>query len=224
MIEDSAEIRYLLHRMNPDEREEFARRVIEDEEVFDRVREAETELYDAYARDALPRGVAAEFVRELLQTPAQRTRLRGAQVLARRSRPVRLSPIAWVALAAGVLLGLAVMPRLLRQSAGEANVLRIKIDQTRASASVPEFRLTDGPVEIRVPWNPAEPGKAIRIELRRDGAKVWTGSAAGGGTELKFRLEAGVLRAGLYEMAVESTGGEPIGFAEFRVTPPVSRP
>jgi len=220
MLENSAEIRYLLHRMDPDEREEFARRVVEDEEVFDRVREAETELYDAYARNALPRDVAAEFLRELLQTPAQRSRLRAAQVLARRSRPVRVSPIAWVALAAGVLLGLALVPRLLRQGSGEPNVLRVRMDQTRATAAIPEFHLTGGPVEVRVPWNAAEPGKGIRVELRRDGAKVWTGGMTGGVPELVFRLESGVLRPGMYEMVVESTGGEPIGFAEFRVMPP----
>jgi hypothetical protein len=179
MLENSAEIRYLLHRMDPDEREEFAAAF--EYERYLIVKPAE--LYDAYARNALPRDVAAEFLRELLQTPAQRSRLRAAQVLARRSRPVRVSPITWVALAAGVLLGLAVVPRLLRQGSGAPNVLRVRMDQTRASAAIPEFHLTGGPVEVRVPWNRAEPGKGIRVELRRDGAGVdgwvWRQRSAG---------------------------------------------
>jgi hypothetical protein len=156
------EVRYLLHRMDDAERERFGQRVVEDAEAFDRVREAEKELYDAHARNTLPGDLQADFRRVLLHTATQQRRLEVARTLARHPPPRRrTTPIALLALAAGVLLGFAFVPRLLRNNGGPA-VLRLSMNQTRAAAAIPEFQVDRGkPVEFRVSWNPAEPGKAL---------------------------------------------------------------
>ena len=222
-----AEIRYLLDRMEPAERDPFGQRLIEDGEAFDRVREAETELYDAFARGDLPAGLRADFEKNLLQTPAQFRRLGAARAVARRTRSRPVPGWALAALAAGVLLGVALAPRLWRGGEGKASsIIRVKIDQTRsASARIPELPLPplSAPVDVRISWNPAEPAGVYQAELQTDGKRVWSGQARvlphdGNGLEAGFRLDAGVLRPGPYELTVTSGGGEAIGFGEFRVT------
>ena len=222
------EINYLLHRMSAAEREQFGQRVVEDAESFDRVREAEIELYDAHARGELPPELRADFVLHLLNTPAQAGRLAVAKALVRRKRPVRIPVFAYWALAAGVLLGLSFVPRFFRNSPGKAPenqaiVLRLRMQQTRsAGAAIPEAALAGGahPVEIRIAWDPAEPGSAFQADIKSAGEIVWRSATPlrpqGTPPELTMRLDAGLLRPGLHEIAVRSASGDPVGFAEFR--------
>lgn len=216
------EIRYLLGRMDPGERDEFGQRVIEDEETFDRVREAEKELYDAFAREALPADLQADFRLHLLQTPRQRMRLSAARVLAHRGLRSGLAPVAVLAIAAGILLGIALVPRLFRSGGNvpPAVVLQLRIDQTRAGSALPEFRAVAGlPAELRIPLNAAEPGRVFRVKLESRGAVVWSEEVAPSQGELAIRLGAGLLQPGPYELSVTNQAGEPVGFAEFRVVP-----
>ncbi len=222
------EINYLLHRLSPAERERFGQRVVEDAESFDRVREAEIELYDAHARGEMPPELRDDFVFHLLNTPAQIERLRVAEALLRKKRPVRIPVFAYWALAAGVLLGLSFVPRFLRNSSGksaenQAVVLRLSLQQTRsAAAAIPEFAVSGsaGPVEIRIAWDPAEPGSAFRADIKRASEIVWKSveplRPQGIPPELMLRIGPDVLRPGLHEIAVRSASGDPVGFAEFR--------
>jgi hypothetical protein len=221
LTEYAAEIRYLLHRMEPDERDRFGQRVVQDEETFDRVREAETELYDAHVRNALPPDLRHDFHLHLLQSLRQSGRLKAAGVLARRSRPARMTPLALMALAAGLLLGLALVPRLLRNGAGtQPAELELRIDQTRAVAAIPEFRVSSqAPVELRIAVNPNEPAGQFRVRLDRLGATVWSREVTPVNHRISVLIPAGLLQPGIHELTVDSAGGAPVGFAEFKVIP-----
>ena len=223
------EINYLLHRMSPAEREQFGQRVVEDAQAFDLVREAEIELYDAHARGELPPELRSDFVLHMLNTPAQIERLAVAEALLRKKRPVHIPIFAYWALAAGVLLGLSFVPRFFRNFSGQAAenqtvVLRLSLQQTRsAAATIPDFAVARStpPVEIRIAWDPAEPGSTFQADIQRAGEIVWRSAEPllpqGIPPELALRIGPDVLRPGLHELTVRSAAGDPVGFAEFRI-------
>lgn len=220
--EYAVEIDYLLHRMNPDERERLGKRIVEDPEAFDRVLDAETELYDAYVRGGLPDALRAGFDRHLLRTPAQRQRLAAAELLARRRGPARVSRVLFWAVAASLVLALAVGSMYWGSgpAPGDTAVVRLRLTRTRGPAAIPEVRVTPGSaLEIRVAWDPDEPPGEFRAEVSRQGVAVWRGPVQPGGDppELSPRLDPGLLAPGLHELAVKTLAGEPVGFAEFRV-------
>src|SRR5262245_49891277 len=77
---------YLLGRIPDDERERMAYRLLEDDEVFEQVAEAEDSLIAGYVRGELSQKEARLVETRLLSTEHGRNRWRAAAALARRER------------------------------------------------------------------------------------------------------------------------------------------
>jgi hypothetical protein len=75
---------YLLGELPVAEREEIETKIFEDEETYDRLLEAQYDLIDAYARDALTSHERVEVEQRLLGPPEGQRRTRLARALARR--------------------------------------------------------------------------------------------------------------------------------------------
>jgi hypothetical protein len=224
MTETDPELRYLLNRMDPAEREAFGARLLEDPELFNRVLDTENELYDGYARGTLTPGVRAAFE----QTAGQRRKLTFARALNRRQRaakPMRQL----VAIAAGVvmLVGASTL-LLLRKGDNQPGAKRslppvvaqfvLPAGATRAAAELPRLAVPADAdeVELRMPLNTA-PGRAS-VELRSRQGTVWNGELDVGQMAV-LRVPARDLGPGLYELTV-SRSGKPVGFASFYVEAP----
>jgi hypothetical protein len=104
---------YLLGGLQAGERQEIESRMFEDEEAYDRLLEAQYDLIDAYARDALTEDARGEVEQRLLGTPEGPDRARLARALALLERPRAgtqaaalgrepVRPRAWLAAAAAL--------------------------------------------------------------------------------------------------------------------------
>lgn len=221
MTETDPELRYLLNRMDSAEREAFGARLLEDPELFDRVLDAENELYDGYARGTLAPGVRAD----LEKTAGQRRKLTFARALNRRqgaAKPMRQL----VVIAAGVVMLVAAstvlvlrkgdnQPAAKRSRAPVVAQFVLPAGAMRAAAELPRFAVPADAdeVELRMPLN-AAPGRAT-VELRSRRGTVWNGELDADAT-LVLRVPARDLGPGLYELTV-SRSGKPVGFASFHV-------
>lgn len=221
MTETDPELRYLLNRMDPAEREAFGARLLEDPELFNRVLDAENELYDGYARGTLAPAVRAEFER----LGGQNRKLTFARALHCRQRAAKpLRQLA--AIAAGVVMLVATSTLLIlrksdnppaakRTQAPVVAMFVVPPGATRAAAELPRFTIPAGAdeVEFRMDSN-AAPGRAY-VDLRSRRGVIWNGELDID-TTVVLRLPARDVGPGLYELTV-SRSGKPIGFASFHI-------
>lgn len=228
--EFAREYRYLLGLLDETERENMQVSILEDEAAFDRVREAENDLFDAYARGALAESYRLPFERKLLASDAGRGKLAAAKALARRARPAHWR---WIAVAAGLFVAAGSSALWMRWNADPAaptavpaSPRRLTIDLppggTRAADSAMRFALppagVDG-VDLRIP-RPAGSETEYELELRTSrGERRWQSGPlipAPDTRVLVAAVPASALGAGSYELMVSSRGS-PLAYHDFRV-------
>lgn len=108
-------LRYLLGQMSEPERNEVQERLFRDDEFFETVAEAETDLIDAYASGELTQAEREQMERSILRSPAARKRAEFAAALAGveattgtlPSNKLVMSRLRWIPVAAAVVLAIA---------------------------------------------------------------------------------------------------------------------
>jgi hypothetical protein len=236
------EVRYLLGKMDDAEREAFQERVLDDPAVFDRVSDAENQLFDAYARGALDPLDRRRVQQRLLRSPRQEQKLRTARALSARMQRKRFGVPAAFAVAAAIALAVAV-PALLRQRSAPVTdsraaaspparfTISLPLQTTRAAASVPGYTIPAeaSGVEIRIPVPPDEPAASLRaelllkdqtVEVLGDSPRV-VEDAAG---QQFVTLAAGSLAPGAYRVRLTGQGGSSVAWFDFRVEEPAQGP
>jgi hypothetical protein len=213
--------------MTAEEREAFQCQLLEDEQTATRVREAEVELFDAYARGRLPAEFRADFENKLLRDPHAPSKLATARGLARLAgRRAWRVPV--LAAAAGLLLAAVGLALFLRKGPATPPappaavvVFPIQLEAVTRGASVPVFRISPDAteVELRAPVAGVVEGTQCTVELRNTaGAVLWSTEArlqAG----VRFRVPRPLLAPGAFEVRV-SQGGQPIAFFDLRIDGP----
>ena len=208
------EVRYLLGYMPDGERDAFRNRILSESGAADRVREAENELFDAYARGELPPAARQSVERRLL--PGNRHRLAVARVLGAKTGS---SATRWLFAAAAMLLIVFAASTLTRRPTGPPlAILTLQAVTRSAAARIPSLtRPESGEIELRAPVTKPS---SYRVELKTArGADVRAWDAIAATTEVRVRIAVSLLPVGSYELTVLESGS-PVGFHDFRVTQP----
>ena len=100
-------IAYLLGELPEAENAGIEEQYLASEAAFAPLRAIEAELYDAYARDALPIGRRRAFERKFLATPEQRQRLEFSRALLNHQQPQLRPAEHWRGARVAVLIGVA---------------------------------------------------------------------------------------------------------------------
>jgi hypothetical protein len=227
-----SEVRYLLGKMDERERETFQERVLDDPAVFDRVADAENQLFDAYARGLLDPLDRRRIEQRLLRSPRQQQKLRAARALSARLHRKRSgTPMVFTMAAAIAALAVAI-PFLLRlrappetdSRASAPPPSRFTITLSAATAGAPQYTIPAGVdgVEIRIPVPRGASVVGVRAELLlRDQTVAAVGEdpvvvedAAG---QQFVTLPAGSLAPGAYRVRVSSRDGSAVSWFDFRV-------
>lgn len=222
------DVNYLLGGMNEAEREALRAELLTGGDAFDRLREAENDLFDAYAGGTLTAEQRAAFERTLLRQPGAAAKLRASRLLM--SRQAR-SRSRWWFLPAAVAAGVSVffirnLPPRKEPPQPTPVVARVAAQSfrlmaaTRGAGAVPELVVLPGTEEIEfvaeVPAGPRLTEYPVAME-RSAGAVVWSGVVTPVGGELRWRVD--VPAAGSYVIRLGSAT-EPLGFFEVRVVRP----
>lgn len=232
---------YLLGDISEAERLEFQERIFTDEELFDRVREAEQDLIDAVARGEIS-GAGAARVRAFLGESSQEHRLTFAKALAAHQRRPAAPRWQWaVPLAACLLLAPAagvlgmrnrrLEMQLARQApaapvpaAGAVYIAQLRPGVVRGAAPSPVIPVpaAAGIVELRLGIRAPGAFERYRVEIQKAGRQVLLLVVPGPlGVELAVPISRTVLSQGDYEVALSGagTGGdlEPIEYYYFSI-------
>lgn len=237
---DSALREYLLGSSSPEAAERVEARLLEDDDLFAALQNAEDDLFDAFARGALDGTERARFLERYGQ---QADRLRFAGVLAQRTtasaRAVPFTSRAWMPWAAAAVLVLAagaVFTQLEAPSVvpgPEPNASRpesrpfavaLTLGASRAAAATTPVMIPPGTTElvVNVRLDPGDRFDTYAIDLRGAGDRVlWSGanltaSAVDGTLTVSARIPAASLPAGSYELAVRGAGTD-LGFLPLTV-------
>lgn len=218
------DVNYLLGQLSEEERDAVRAELLTEAEAFDRLRDVENDLFDAYARGTLSSEQRAAFESTLLQQPDAETKLRAARALMTPVARQRLFRWWYVpaAIAAGVS---ALLLRDMPQREEPAPIVAaVAVESfrlasvTRGASAVAELTVAPATTEMEfvadVPAGPRAERYSVTVE-RAAGGTVWSGTAAVAGNDLRWRLPA--LVAGSYVIRVGSAS-EPLGFYEIRVT------
>jgi anti-sigma-K factor RskA len=220
------DVNYLLGQLSEEERDAVRAELLTDAEAFDRVRDVENDLFDAYARGTMSSEQRAAFEDTLLRQPDADAKLRAARALmapAARQRLFRWWYVPAAIAAAVSAFLLRDMPQRI-ELAPPAPIVAAVVSQsfrlatvTRGASNVAELKVEPATTEMEfvaeVPAGPRMEPYAIAVE-RAAGGTVWSGIATVAGDELRWRLP--VLAAGGYVIRVGNTG-EPLAFYEIRV-------
>ena len=217
--EYALETDYLLDRMPAVERATFQARLIEDAETFERVREAENELYDAFVRGDLPLEWRSRFEQRLLSTPEGRQRLAIARKL--KEKTSRRGFAWWIggAVAAGIAALLSLVPWQVRKP---APVERAAVEQvatfrlravTRGETGIPRFSVPAGAtsVELEAPVTGAADDGDLKTS---NGSPVWRGGPTVADGFARIRVAKDKLPAGPYLLTITDRGN-PVAYYEF---------
>jgi hypothetical protein len=90
---DAALRRWLLQQLPTDQAAALEEQLLRDDALLDRLRDAETDLLDDFARGALDAADTQAFCAHRLQAPAQRERLRAARAFAHLHAPSLRTPV-----------------------------------------------------------------------------------------------------------------------------------
>jgi hypothetical protein len=231
-----SEVRYLLGKMGEAEREAFQERVLDDPLVFDRVADAENQLFDAYARGVLDPLDRHRIEQRLLRSPGQQRKLRAARAFAARTRRKSFRAPAYFAVAAAITLALAI-PVLLRfrnppdtdtRAAApleERFTITLPLPRTPGEGeNIPQYAIPAGAdhIEVRIPVPPTEPVSSLRGELLHGDQTIATfgegprviEDAAG---QQFVTLPAGSLTPGTYRVRLLGKDGTTVAWYDFRV-------
>ena len=220
---------YLLGRLSVEDAEKLEARMIEDENAFDEVRDAEADLFDEFARGELEGEERAAFAAKYGTDP----RLAFATAMARRAPRSRKAAV-WTALAAAAAAAFAVV--MLNRPAADQPVVSkpmarpaaivppviatLTLETSRAAEAPKRITIPAGAttVEIRVPLHPEEKFARYRAELTSMSGTTQRIDANQPGADhvLPLVVSAGQLASGTYELAVYGDD-EPLGFVTFEV-------
>ncbi len=220
------DVNYLLGRMTEAERETVREQLLTDGDAFDRLREAENDLFDAYARNTLGLEERAAFERTLLRQPGAAAKLGLARSWAPSAR--RMPQGWWISAAiAASILAAVIGWRATEPATVPAPAPVVLVAQsfrltavTRGSAQVQQLVLAPDTAEMEFVAEAPAGARAFRyeVEVARDGgAIVWSGSVSLTNQELRWRVPA--LSPGPYVIRVGSVA-QPLAFYEIRVTRP----
>ncbi len=218
---------YLLDKLTQEERSLLEERMFADDELFDRMLDAENDLVDAYAAGRLSPGDAAKFAAGTNHPPGRRNRVTVAKALfareqtarspGNRYRKVHLQQALSVA-AALVVVSVAawlykaktsmLVPSARIAVRPGASVMSIFLTSTvtRERNAAPSITLPKGTTELRVTAAvPAvTPDTALHAELRAaTGNLVWQGTPQSwAGNSPTFLIPAAQLPSGAAELDV----------------------
>lgn len=218
------EYRYLLGKMDEQEREAFAVRLLEDASFMERVEEAETELYDAYAQGRLAPADREIFAERFLGDAEGQARLAFSRALVRKTRR---GASWWIAgtVAAGILLA-AVVGGVLRRGEPPASpepepvtLASVRLSPVERGADAPQtVVLPSGDPSAVVAWSAGLPADLYGVELETArGQRLWTSPpirATGGLVE--WRTPLSVLGTGAFVFTVRR-GGDPVAYFDIVV-------
>lgn len=230
---------YLLGQLPSADAEQLETRVLQDDEVFQTLRGVEDDLFDAFARGRLTRDEREQF---LARFGDRADRIAFAHALNARVRRASGWQTAWVPLAVAAAVFLAVgiswwmrpvpvpvPPTVVTKEPPPAPavppvVALITLGTSRAAENSTTITLpaaTPG-VQLRVRLNPADTFDGYTMELRSSADRiVWRrenlqASASPGELVVTGTVPAGVLEAGVYELAVRG-GTTDLGFVTVRI-------
>jgi hypothetical protein len=237
-------IAYLLHKLPESEREAFEDRWVEDPALYQQVQDAEAELLDAYARDALSREDRDRVAKYLLDSAVQRRKLLFARKLIDAFPAPARPSIAWrsiasaaaIVLLAGAASWLAWQNATMRRASAsavnapppspvaEVYVAEVRPGTTRAAASaIAQVRLPAGSQILRLDLElaPGDEAQALSASVSRDSRAVWSeepirAERRSFGFVAPVWVPAAALASGEYEIKL-SAGGIPIDYYRFRL-------
>jgi hypothetical protein len=236
---------YLLGRLPPDAAERLEGRLLEEDDLFQAMRSAEDDLFDAFARGELTPDDRERF---LARFGADRDRIAFARALAARTGPTASRrPSVWIPLAAAAALVVAAGAAWTLRSRRPAEpvpappasiaavqppaapvavpvVALLSLSSTRAAGDRPtiEIPAASTDVDLRVRLNPADRFDRYAMELRSAAdAVVWRAGDLKGRVEhgdlfVDARVPAAALPDGVYELAVHG-GGSDLGYLSLTI-------
>jgi hypothetical protein len=225
--EDDLLANYLLHRLSEAEREAVRERLFLEPDLFERMREVETDLIDALAAGRLsPEDAAA--VTQFAAATGQEDRVEFSRALARQPLPAtaatRYRTPFWIAAAAAAVFAAgsivllttrrdtSVTPVARSHATIGAQVIAIDLlPVTRGAGSLQSIAVPQGAafVNVRIA---SEPGfTRFVISLRRGASLVWAEDVPAEAA-LQFVVPATVLTPGRYEITTQ--GQRPDGTRE----------
>ena len=220
------EFQYLLGQMPRVDRETFQGLLIENEEVSERVLEAENELFDAWVHGDLPRDWHPLFEERLLSTAEGRRKAAVARSLAktamvqlseRRANPVtnwlrRIAAVFCIAAAVGIWMWWqdrepADDPQP-QQVAASVETLRLQT-VTRGDANRPKFRIGASTVKVR--FTIPESANVAAELATLQGKTIWKGAAS-------ESVPASLLPPGMYLLTTFERDGKASNYYEFEIS------
>jgi anti-sigma-K factor RskA len=221
---------YLLGGLTAEERDQIASKLLESETLVERMKQAEIDLLDEYARQELPVVDRVRLEQRAAANPDQQLQLRLAQALQRRARrgPARW----WGAIAASIIVLFSAglwwsLPRL-RESKEQvgtttapAFVATIVASATRdaARAQVIQIPPDASEVELRFTTEEQLAGPVYGLVLRdtRGGTVFEQERRTVAAGALAVKLPATLLQAGNYEAELRLRGAGAVQYYYFRV-------
>ena len=220
---------YLLGRLSVEEAEKLEARVLEDENAFYEVRDAEADLFDEFARGELEGEERAAFAAKYGADP----RLAFATAMARRApRTGRVAVWAGLAAAAAAAFAVVMLNRPATEDHGSRVVVAppvavlqpvvatLTLETSRAAEAPKLITIPAGAttVELRVPLHPEDKFARYRAELTLGGGTTQRidGPQPRADHILPLVIPAKQLASGSYELAVYGDD-EPLGFVTFEV-------
>ena len=221
------DLNYLLGQMTETEREAVREQLLTDAEAFNRLRDAENDLFDAYAGGTLSAGQRSAFERTLLRQPDAAAKLRASRALVAPVRRKDMRRLLWIpaAIAAAVAAFFWGGPDARKVGQPETPPAAIALvtqsfrltPVTRSAGTVPELALAAATSEVEfiaeVPAGPQAMQYAVAVE--RGAEEVWVGTVTAAARELRWRMP--VPAAGAYVIRVGSKA-DPLAFYEVRIT------
>ena len=246
MVNREELIAYLLHQMPEEAREAFNDRWIGDPELYEQLRQTESELLDGYARqelDAVPR---AQIETYLLTSEHQRQKLAFAGALqAAVSRPGRrrdgwrlaaLAAAAVVLLAAGLSVWLLLQNRQLRNELSQTReaprpapaaiyVAALSPDTSRGTAQTNSIALPAAADLLRfdLELEPGDENGSYTVMLSSRGVVLWKeeplrAERRGAAFVAPAWIPRRLLQPGAYEVQL-SNAGTPLTYYHFTIAP-----
>lgn len=213
------DVNYLLGLLPEEERERVREQFLADDEAFDRLRDAENDLFDAYVRGQLSQPHRQAFEQTLMRQPDAPAKLQAAHAMAP-SAPRRQRMAIWL-MAAAAMIALGLYFVLLRLAPGEkapvtvATVVQpFRLTAIARAGEVQRLKLTANSVEFtaEIPAGPRLGSYAVEVE--RQGVTVYSGNAAPEGGQLRWRVSN--LAVGPHVARI-GPAEQPLAFYEFIV-------
>lgn len=213
---------WLLQLLPPAQAALLDEQLMHDEGLLDRLREAEIDLVDDYARGALDEAQAQAFRTHRLADGAQRGNLRAAQAWARlrEPAPARRQPrtMRWIAAAASVAIGLvALLDWSLHGSRRPGNVPTYTLlAATARGTEANTLRVPPAGGAIRLQVEVAEPARRYRLFIETQGNRRLVGDGLEPRTlrdytYIEANVDAGLLTPGTHRVLLidDRDDGEP---------------